>query len=111
MRYLLSKGPIFFPPSENVEISEYRCTFELLYCEVSDFSEESSDKKLLKSNLKVLGLSSHRRLKHSVLEENLNEKELEYLKNLTKNLDSIIQGSDKDNFVVLDKRVCLEKIL
>ena len=61
--------------------------------------------------MKELGLSSHRRLKHNVLEENLSKKELESLKNLSKNPDVIIQKSDKGNSVIiLDKRVYLEKM-
>ena len=47
-----------------------------------------------------MGLSSHRRLKHNVLEENLSKKEPESLKNLSKNSDIIIQNSDKGNNVV-----------
>ena len=39
-------------------------------------------KELLKSKLKELSPSSHRRLKHNVLEENLSKEELEPLKNL-----------------------------
>ena len=63
------------------------------------------------SKLKELGLSSHRRLKYNVLEENLSKKELESLKNLSKNSDIIIQESDKGNSVViLDKKVYLEKM-
>ena len=79
---LLSKGLNFSLPNKKVEISEYLCPFELLYREVSDFSKDSSDKELLKSKLKELSLSSHRRLKHNALEENLSKKELESLKNL-----------------------------
>ena len=56
--------------------------------------------------LKELGLSSHRRLKHNILEENLSKKELESLKNLSKNSGIIIQKSDKGN---LKKRFTLEK--
>ena len=87
---LLSKGLKFSLPNKRVEISEYLLLFELLYCEVIDFSKESSDKKHFKSKLKELDLSSHRRLKHKVLEENLSKKELESLKNLRKNPDIII---------------------
>ena len=68
---LLSKGLNFSLPNKKVEISEYLCRFELLHREVSDFSKDSCDKELLKSNLKELGVSFHRRLKHNVLEENL----------------------------------------
>ena len=108
---LLSKGLNFSLPNKKVEISEYLCPFELLYREVSDFSKDSSDKELLKSKLKELSLSSHRRLKHNVLEENLSKKELESLKNLSKNPDIVIQKSDKGNSVViLDKKVYLEKM-
>ena len=108
---LLSKGLNFSLPNKRVEISEHLCPFELLYREISDFSKESSDKKLLKSKLKELDLSSHRRLKHSVLEENLTKKEFKLLKNLSKNPDVIIQKSDKGNSVViLDKKVSLEKM-
>ena len=70
-KLLLSKGLNFSLPNKKVEISEYLCRFELLHREVSDFSKDSCDKELLKSNLKELGLSFHRRLKHNVLEENL----------------------------------------
>ena len=77
---LLSKGLNFSLPNKKVEISEYLCPFELLYREVSDFSKDSSDKELLKSKLKELDLSSHRRLKHNLLEENLSKNELESLK-------------------------------
>ena len=90
---------------------EYLCPFELLYHKVSDFSKESSDKELLKSKLKKLGLSSHRRLKHSILEENLSKKGIGSLKNISKNSDIIIQKSDKGNSVIiLDKKVCLEEM-
>ena len=45
------------------------------------------------------------------LEENLSKKELESLKNLSKNPDIVIQKSDKGNSVViLDKKVYLEKM-
>ena len=94
---LLSKGLNFSLPNKKVEISEYLCPFELLYRGVSDFSTDSSDKELLKSKLKELGLSSHRRLKHNILEENLDKKELESLKNLSRNPNIIIQKSDKGN--------------
>ena len=108
---LLSKGLNFSLPNKKVEISENLCPFELLYRQVSDFSKDSSDKELLKSNLKELSLSSHRRLKHNVLEENLSKKELESLKNLSKNSDIVIQKSDKGNSVViLDEKVYLEKM-
>ena len=108
---LLSKGLNFSLPNKKVEISEYLCPFELLYHEVSDFSKDSSDKELLKSKLKELSLSSHRRLKHNVLEENLSKKELESLKNISKNADIVIQKSDKGNSVVIsDKKVYLEKM-
>ena len=76
---LLSKSLSFSLPNKKVEISEYVYPFELLYGEVSDFSKESSDKELLKSKLKELNLSSHRRLKHNLLEENLSKNELESL--------------------------------
>ena len=103
---LLSKSLNFSVPNKKVEISEYLSPFELLYHEVGDFSKDSSDKELLKSKLKELGLSSHCRLKHNVLEENLSKKELESLKNLSKNSDIIIQKSNKGNSVViLDKKV------
>ena len=50
-------------------------------------------------------------MKHNVLEENLSKKELESLKNLSKNPDIVIQKSDKGNSVViLDKKVYLEKM-
>ena len=108
---LLSKGLNFSLPSQKIGISEYLCPCELLYREVSGFSEGSSDKELLKSKLKELGLSYHRRLKHSIPEEKLSKKELEPLKNLSKNLDIIIQKPDKVNFVViLDKKIYLEKM-
>ena len=71
---LLSKGLNFSLPNKKVEISEYLCPFEVLYHEVSDFSKNSSDKELLKSKLKELGLFSHRRLKHNVLEKNFEQK-------------------------------------
>ena len=74
---LLSRGLKFSLPNKKVEISEYLCPFEFLYREVSDFSKDSSDKKLVKSKLKELGLCSHCRLKHNILEENLSKKELE----------------------------------
>ena len=108
---LLSKGLNVSLPNKKVEISECLCPFELLYREISDFSKDSSDKELLKSKLKELSLSSHRRLKHNALEENLSKKELESLKNLSKNPDIVIQKSDKGNSVViLDKKVYLEKM-
>ena len=106
---LLSKGLNFSLPNKKVEISEYLCPFELFYRQVNDFSQDSSDKELLKSKLTKLCLSSHRRLKHNVLEENLSKKELESLKNLSKNPDIIIQKSDKGNSVViLDTGLILE---
>ena len=71
---LLSNGFNFLLPNKQFEFSEYLCPFELLYHEVSHFSKNSSDKELLKSKLKELGLSSHRRLKHNVLEENFEQK-------------------------------------
>ena len=108
---LLPKGLNFSLPNKKVEISEYLRPFEVLYHEVSDFSKNSSDKELLKSKLKELGLSSHCKLKHNVLEENLSKEELESLKNLSKNLDIIIQKSDNGNFVViLNKKIYLEKM-
>ena len=108
---LLSKGLNFSLPNKKVEISEYLCPFELLYREVSDFSKDSSDKELLKSKLKELSLSSHRRLKHDVLEENFSKKELQSLKNVTKNPDILIQKPDEGNSVViLDKKLSLEKM-
>ena len=85
---LLSKGLTFSLPNKKFEILEYLCPFELRYREVNDFSKDSSDKELLKSKLKELGLSSHRRLKHNVLKENLSKKELESLKILAKILIS-----------------------
>ena len=58
-----------------------------------------------------MSLSSHRRLKHNALDENLSKKKLESLKNLSKNPDIVIQKSDKVNSVViLDKKVYLEKL-
>ena len=61
--------------------------------------------------MKELCLSSHRRLKYNILEENLSKKELESLKDLSKNPDIIIQKSDKVNSVViLDEKVYLEKM-
>ena len=72
----------------------------------TDFSKDGSDKELLKSKLNKLGLSSHRKLKHNLLEESLSKKELESLKNLSKNPDSIVRKSDKGNSVaILDKKV------
>ena len=107
---LLPKGLNVSLPNKKVEISEYVCPFELLYREVNDFSKDSSDKELLKSKLKELSLSSHRRLIYNALEENLSKKELESLKNLSKNPDIVIQKSDKDNSVViLNKRFTLKK--
>ena len=50
-------------------------------------------------------------LKHNVLEENLNKKELESLKNFSKNPNIVIQKSDKGNSVViLNRKVYLEKM-
>ena len=64
--------------------------------------------KLLKSKLKEWSQSSHRRLEDNLLEENLIKKEMESLKNLSKNPDMVIQMSDKGNAVaILDKKVCL----
>ena len=108
---LLSKGLNVSLPNKKVEISEYLCPFKLLYQEVNYFSKNSSDKELLESKLKELGLSSHRRLKHNLPEENLSKKELGSLKDLSKNPDIVIQKSDKGSYVViLDKKVYLEKI-
>ena len=107
----LPEGLNFFLPSKKIEIQEQLCLFELLYCDVSDFSKRRSDKELSKSKLKELNLSSHRRLKHSIPEENLTKKKLEPLKNLSKNPDIIIQKSNNGNFVViLDKKIYLEKM-
>ena len=107
---LLYKGLRFLLPNKKVEISEYLCPFQLLYLEVSDFSKNNSDTELLQSKLKEFGLSFHRTLKHNALEENLSKKELESLKNLSKNPDIIIQKSDKGNSVViLDRKVYFEK--
>ena len=72
-------------------------SFELLYREVSDFSQDSSYREVFKSKLKEFTLSPHRRLKHNTLEENLSKKDLESLKNLSKNPDIVIQKSDKGN--------------
>ena len=61
--------------------------------------------------MKELSLSSHRRLKHDVLEENFSKKELQSLKNVTKNPDILIQKPDEGNSVViLDKKLSLEKM-
>ena len=50
-------------------------------------------------------------MKHNVLEENLNKKELESLKNFSKNPNIVIQKSDKGNSVViLNRKVYLEKM-
>ena len=107
----LPEGLNFFLPSKKIEILEQLCLFELLYCDVSDFSKRRSDKELSKSKLKELNLSSHRRLKHSIPEENLTKKKLEPLKNLSKNPDIIIQKSNNGNFVViLGKKIYLEKM-
>ena len=104
---LLSKGRDFSLPNKKVEILEYVCPFELLYCEVSNFRKDSSDKELLKSKLKKLNLTSHRRFKDNVLEGNLNKEELETLKNP----DMVIQKSDKGNSaLILDKKFYLEKM-
>ena len=73
VKSLLSKGLNFALPSKKVEISEYLCLYELLCCEVSNFSKESIDKELLKSTLKEPGLSSHCRLKHNALEESFSK--------------------------------------
>ena len=105
---LLSKGLNFSLPIKKIEILEYLCSFELLYREVSDFSNDSHDKELLKNKLKELGLSFHRSLKHNLLEENLSKKEFESLNNLNKNANIIIQKSVKGSF--LDKKVYLEKM-
>ena len=104
---LLSKGLDFSRPKKKVEILEYVSPFELLYREVSNFRKDSSDKELLKCKLKKLDLTSHRRFKDNVLEENLNKEELESLKNP----DMLIQKSDKGNSaLILDKKVYLEKM-
>ena len=104
---LLSKGLDFSRPKKKVEILEYVCPFELLYREVSNFRKDSSDKELLKCKLKKLDLTSHRRFKDNLLEENLNKEELEYLKNP----DMLIQKPDKGNSaLILDKKVYLEKM-
>ena len=64
--------------------------------------------KLLKSKLKEWSQSSHRRLEDNLLEENLIKKEMESLKNLSKNPAMVIQKSDKGNSVaILDKKVYL----
>ena len=64
--------------------------------------------KLLKSKLKEWSQSSHRRLEDNLLEENLIKKEMESLKNLSKNPDMVIQMSDKGNAVaILDIKVYL----
>ena len=61
--------------------------------------------------MKELGLSFYGRLKNNVLEENLSKKVVESLKNLIKNIDIIIQKSDKGtSVVILDKKVYLEKM-
>ena len=67
---LLSKDLNFSFPNKKVEILEYVCPVELLYREDSDFSKKRSNKELLKSKLKELGLCSHHRLKHSIPEGN-----------------------------------------
>ena len=67
---LLSKDLNFSFPNKKVEILEYVCPVELLYREDSDFSQKRSNKELLKSKLKELGLCSHHRLKHSIPEGN-----------------------------------------
>ena len=86
-------------------------SFELFFREVSDFSKDSSYREIFKSKLKEFTLSPHRRLKHNTLEENLSKKELESLKNLSKNPDIVIQKFDKGNsHVILDKKVYLEKM-
>ena len=97
--------------SLRVLILGYLCPCELLYREVSDFSNESSDKERFKVKLKKLGISSHCRLKHNTIEEILSKKELESLRNLSRNLDIIFQKSHKGNFVIiLATKVYLEKM-
>ena len=51
------------------------------------------------------------KVKYSVLEENLSKKELESLKNLSRNHDIIVQKPDKgDSAVIVDKKVDPEKM-
>ena len=85
--------------SLRVLILGYLCPYELLYREVSDFSKESSDKELFKVKLKKVGISSHCRLKHKTIEESLSKKELESLRNLSRNPDIIFQRSHKGNHI------------
>ena len=108
---LPSKGHNFSLPNKKVKFSEYICTSELLYRKVRDFSKDSSDKEILKSKLKELGLSSNRRLKYNVLGEKLSKKEFESLKNRSKYPDIVIQKSDKgSSVVILDNKVYLEEM-
>ena len=107
----MTKGLIFAISPSKLNYADYLTNFELLFRDIKTLSLSSEDLDFVKTKIKDVALSSFRSFKTHPDSPNLSEQEFVALKKLSKNLDLVIQKSDKGNSVVLvDKASYLQRV-
>ena len=104
---LLSKGLNFALPPASLEYSEYLVDFELFFRDTLSLETSHLDRGLLKSRLKNLAFSSFKSYNSSRRPNNLPDDEFEFLLNLSKNKNVVIQKSGEGKSVVLSDKITL----
>ena len=94
-----------------MDCADYLVNFELFYrniCDLGILSNENLD--FVKTTTKEAALYSYRNYNNIVL-QHISKEEFLPLQNLRKNINTVIQKSDKGNFVVIvDKAEYLDKM-
>lgn len=108
---LLAKGLNFSIPPSKLGYSDYLVNFELLFRDVKNLELSAEDMEFVKTKIKDTALTSFRSFDKNNIPSNLSESEFQALRNLSSNLDIVIQKSDKGNSVVLvDKVAYIERV-
>ena len=101
---LLTKGLNFSMTCIKLDYADYLVQFELFFRDIRHLDIMSNeDLDFVKTKTKEAALSSYRSYNNNV-PQNLSKEELTALQNLSKNIDLIIQKSDKGNSVVIVQR-------
>ena len=108
-KQLLAKGLNFCLPPKQLKYADYLVHFELFYRDIRNLEILSNkDLDFVKTKTKETALSSFRQYDKNP-QQNLSKEELAALTNLSKNMDIVIQKSDKGNSVVVVARVSILK--
>ena len=108
---LLTKGLNFALPPGDVKYADYLVSFEYLYRDIKNLEIPPETRDLLKARIKDCAITSLDEYNKNIPPKNLTKEEFASLISLSKNVELVIQKSDKGNSVVLiDRNVYVDRI-